>query len=364
MHAQVGINTETPNASALVDMVSTDKGLLAPRVNLTSNTFDLDGIPGQAEGLFVYNIGAGMAKGYYFWNGVEWRSIDESSSSLPEIESLPANSSTLEPTQFKAGIAYKGILRVYYTGGNGGKYGLGSPIASSGNTGLTATLKPGKLEYGSGYLIYDVVGTPIASSPTAAKFVIRFGSTTERVRLVTVGDIVSADIKNIATLGTLVATSENTANGFHRVITTPDGKFSVRVFVPNNSQLQAADIQIRSNSGTPTLMWNSIFGWPGGISAQATNAFRLPLVDMWYGNNGDNAVAVSTNANAAWGDPDVYYNAPEQRSYMWTTTDVNDKTSYVLSFMMGAPSPSLLANATNVAQTKAFLKIEQINSPE
>ncbi|MEN9918330.1 MAG: hypothetical protein RL662_766 [Bacteroidota bacterium] len=362
---QVGINTETPDASSILDITSTNKGILAPRVNITSTTFDLDGIAGQAKGLLAYNIGSALPEGYYFWNGAEWRSIEESSAVVAEIDELVCIEATLEPSELKAGVAFRGLLKVPYTGGNAGKYSIGTPIASTGNTGLTATLKPGKLEHGTGFLVYDVAGTPSQSSPTGATFSLTFGTQSPQTCNVTVGTIITADIKNIATLGPLQPTSDDGANGYHRVLTSPDGKFSIRIFVPNNIILGNSDIQVRSNIGPVSLMWNGQVAYQGGNLGSASNAFSLPQAGRWYGNSGTNsntAVWVGDNINAAWGDPDVYYLAPEQRSYMWTTTDVNDKTTYVMTFMMGAPNYSLTANATNTPNTKVFLKIEQINS--
>ncbi|MEN9918632.1 MAG: hypothetical protein RL662_1068 [Bacteroidota bacterium] len=362
---QIGVNTVTPDPSSILDITSTDKGFLPPRVNLTSTTLDLDGIPGQATGLLVYNIGSNLPQGYYFWNGSEWRSIEESSAVLPEIDQLVCIEATLEPSELKRGVAFRGLLKVPYTGGNAGKYSIGKPIASTGNTGLTATLKAGKLEHGVGFLVYDVTGTPAQDSPTGARFALSFGTNAPKTCTAVVGTVVTADIKHIATIGPLQFTTDDGVSGYHRVITSPDGKFSVRVFVPSGVQLGNSDLQIRSNTEPVSLMWNGHVSYRGGNIGSASNALVLPDYGFWYGNDGTNsdvAVWVGTNANAAWGDPDVYYQAPEQRSYMWTTTNVNDKTTYVLTFMMGAVKHTDLANSTNIRNTKAFLKIEQINA--
>ncbi|MFD3293379.1 hypothetical protein SKC35_06750 [Aquirufa sp. KTFRIE-69F] len=73
--AQTGIGTTTPNASAKLDVYSTNKGFLPPRVTLTSTT-DASTITSPAEGLLVYNLGSvGLQAGYYFWNGANWATI-------------------------------------------------------------------------------------------------------------------------------------------------------------------------------------------------------------------------------------------------------------------------------------------------
>jgi hypothetical protein len=75
LYAQTGIGTTTPNASAKLDVFSTNKGFLPPRVTLTS-TSDASTIASPAEGLLVYNLGSvGLQAGYYYWNGANWATI-------------------------------------------------------------------------------------------------------------------------------------------------------------------------------------------------------------------------------------------------------------------------------------------------
>jgi hypothetical protein len=81
--AQTGIGTTTPNASAKLEVMATDKGFLPPRVALTaSNVFSpIVGTSSNATGLLVYNTNsAGSAPnnvvpGYYYWNGTAWIQI-------------------------------------------------------------------------------------------------------------------------------------------------------------------------------------------------------------------------------------------------------------------------------------------------
>ena len=81
--AQTGIGTTTPNASAKLDVNSSDKGFLPPRVALTAaNVFTpITGTSSSAAGLLVYNtatagtIPNNVVPGYYFWNGTAWVQI-------------------------------------------------------------------------------------------------------------------------------------------------------------------------------------------------------------------------------------------------------------------------------------------------
>ena len=76
--AQVAIGTETLDNGAIFQMESSDKGILIPRVALSSrlDTATID--PAQVEGLWVYNTataGSGnnrVTPGMYFWDGSEW----------------------------------------------------------------------------------------------------------------------------------------------------------------------------------------------------------------------------------------------------------------------------------------------------
>ncbi|MBC8048029.1 MAG: tail fiber domain-containing protein [Fimbriimonadaceae bacterium] len=61
-----GIGTTTPTASALLDMVSTSKGLLAPRMNKTQR----DAIATPATGLLIYQTNS--TPGFYYYNGTGW----------------------------------------------------------------------------------------------------------------------------------------------------------------------------------------------------------------------------------------------------------------------------------------------------
>ena len=66
INAQVGIGTTTPNANAVLDLTSTSKGLLLPRVNDTTN------VPNPTAGLMVFNKNTNTAA---LHNGVQWGSF-------------------------------------------------------------------------------------------------------------------------------------------------------------------------------------------------------------------------------------------------------------------------------------------------
>ena len=67
--AQVGIGTITPDASAQLDVTSTNKGLLIPRMNKAAR--DLINTPNPpATGLLIYQTDD--TPGFYYYNGTAW----------------------------------------------------------------------------------------------------------------------------------------------------------------------------------------------------------------------------------------------------------------------------------------------------
>jgi hypothetical protein len=98
--SQTGIGTTTPNASAKLDVYSTNKGFLPPRIALTGTT-DASTISSPVAGLLIYNTAsAGTAPnnvvpGYYFWNGSSWINFIASNTSTGLTNDQTGTSYTL-----------------------------------------------------------------------------------------------------------------------------------------------------------------------------------------------------------------------------------------------------------------------------
>lgn len=71
--AQVGIGTTTPDNSSSLDISAADKGVLIPRVALTS-TATAAPVVTPATSLLIYNTDTtgDVTPGYYYWNGTTW----------------------------------------------------------------------------------------------------------------------------------------------------------------------------------------------------------------------------------------------------------------------------------------------------
>jgi len=268
-----GIGTTAPNASAILEVNSSDRGILGPRISLTSATMQLSGNP-NATGLLIYNTGTTLPAGYYFWNGSEWRIFNSSSS-------------------------------------NGG----GSPVAN---------------------------------------------------------------VESIAVIGPLIATTDNGRAGYAIFINTPNGKFSVRCFIPTGTQFADVNLQIRNNSAsTVDIISNGHYLW-SGAGGYMQNQLRLPA-NVWAGDNATTSASLvdattgariqTASTNPYWADPGVYAGGmPEQRLYSWTTNNGSDKVFYKMHFMMGSTTPTDVGNATTCPggtcnTTKAFFTIDQITAP-
>lgn len=75
--AQEGFGTSTPHKSAVIEIKSEKRGLLIPRVQLTSTTVEAPVITPIAQSLLVYNENTttgtnGVNPGYYYWDTNRW----------------------------------------------------------------------------------------------------------------------------------------------------------------------------------------------------------------------------------------------------------------------------------------------------
>lgn len=133
-HAQnVGINATgaAPDASAILDVASTSKGLLVPRVALTA-TNAAGPITSPATSLLVYNTAtAGSAPnnvvpGYYYWNGTIWVVFSTASNTawtLTGNSGLNPATNFIGTTDDKA-LIFKSFNNSFLEFGNRGTLGL------------------------------------------------------------------------------------------------------------------------------------------------------------------------------------------------------------------------------------------------
>jgi hypothetical protein len=86
INAQVGIGTNSPDASSVVDMVSTDKGLLSPRMTKTER----DEIQNPATGLLIYNT-SNSRFNYY---NAGWKDFSTDYKTVSQSDTITTSSNT------------------------------------------------------------------------------------------------------------------------------------------------------------------------------------------------------------------------------------------------------------------------------
>ncbi|HXU26744.1 MAG TPA: hypothetical protein VN698_05885 [Bacteroidia bacterium] len=77
---KIGDNPNTINSNSMLEIESTNKGFLPPRVTITSLTSASPLSGTVTAGMLVYSSGGSVTDGYYFWNGTKWLSISTSTS--------------------------------------------------------------------------------------------------------------------------------------------------------------------------------------------------------------------------------------------------------------------------------------------
>ncbi|WP_312302032.1 hypothetical protein [Chryseobacterium sp.] len=96
--AQVGINTNTPNTSSVLDINSSNKGVLFPQYDLVVLNSTSTPVANPTDGLIIYNNGgtSTFPKGYYVWIRNQWQRILIAGSE-PQNMSLLIGSGVLIP---------------------------------------------------------------------------------------------------------------------------------------------------------------------------------------------------------------------------------------------------------------------------
>lgn len=328
IYSQVGIGTSSPNSSAMLDVFATNKGILVPRVALTSST-DQSTILSPATGLLAYNTGAAGLNfnGYVYWNGYEWRSFDDKSIVNPTITGLTCSASSIFPSTFTAGVPYSGTLTVPYTGGNGGKYNSPSTFTQNG---LTFSLNAGNLNSGNGSITYSVNGTPDFSSPSTISVPINF-----------LGNSCSVIIGQNSSIANLQ---------YVRNVISP-----IDTNTPTNSITTIGSLSIRYNGTTPTssnLQYRinglnqrtSVWYWKGGTGGS------------WFTYYAQNDI----NANV-WKDFPADFNVGNRDSAQATISLFDNKQVYRVTVVA---NPNLTANGVFPALTSSITIFVELLSPQ
>ena len=194
-YSQTVIGGHTPDPAAMLDIRSTQKGVLFPRMTSTER----DAISNAATGLMLYNtttecleINLG-SPGNTIWHGIKC---------LGSIASLTCASATLTGNLYAGQAASSVSVSVPYTGGNGGVHD-GQSVTSTGVIGLTATLSAGSFASGAGNLSFAITGTPATNGTAAFALSIGGQSCTLNVTVQILGSIGGLTCTSATTTGNL-----------------------------------------------------------------------------------------------------------------------------------------------------------------
>jgi len=371
MNAQVGIGTSTPDASAVLDITSSNKGVVFPRVTLTSRT-DNTTIPSPAKGLMVYNTGTDTnfkIEGYLFWDGAEWRIFNSGQTISPTIDGVSCGNAELKPSTYKAADPYEGILEVTYTNGNGGTY-PGSALTAVPGTNFFIQLQSGTLEYGTGVLKYRVTTNGAPAGITAPTTLLNLPVEVPFAGIsctATVGTA-NANIVTRTFLGPMTASANGGNEVAEFVVTTLDDKYQIRFVARSGGgkTLEDTDIEMRINPAytgatTDNLILMHTYTWTQ-IQGGAPN-YGTSTGGVWVGNNTSAGQSWNSWAvNNTWqvnGDPQVYaLGAPEYHQMIFMSSDPLQKRVYRYTLFFGAPT----SNLADYANTKCWVYAEEIQS--
>ncbi|RZJ73548.1 hypothetical protein [Flavobacterium sp.] len=347
-NGNVGIGT-TADASAILDVNATTKGILIPRVALTAKNA-VAPVTGAAVSLLVYNTAtAGAAPntvspGFYYWNGAAWVEIGNGATNQ---WALLGNSGTTAGTNFVGtndaqDLRFKtaatdrfnisntlGTLQSYGAGSvNGPSYswtnstntGMFMPVTSAIGlaTGGQERLRiPNAAQVhamtgGTAALpFYSFNGSPAAGFWSPAANALGFStSAAERMRILATGQV---GINTIAPAGVdlFTVTSNGTyyygLNGYNAITQGAGIYGEVSNAATTYSAIEGASYgNVGSgvygiNYGTPTAT-GTVAGVTGNYSGTGTNGIRIGVSGYSGSGFGNRQIGVQGNYNgAAWG---------------------------------------------------------------
>jgi hypothetical protein len=380
-------STAVADPTAALNVVATDKGVLFPRVALTSAT-DKETIKDPATGkpatgLLVYNLGTNpnfSTQGYLYWNGTEWKLFNSTSAEAGRAV-LNCAGATMTPSQQLVGgtpIIGGTVLQIPYSGSNGGSFNGAVLTSINGNGNITATLSGGMLSVGSGVLNFALNGTPTVDqqAPNGITFDLTpFLDVNEDITGcdggVVVGNILSASMEELAVMGFLTETVDEDGNrGYSLRCNSPDGIFSVRVWVPATYNNNTGDVtegngatpnvQIRNNtSSSKKIIWNFVTEYGGNINY---NGWLTVPSKKWGGNNDGHSK--TWYDRGYFGQPGIYDgdgDGPEYRRYTWISVGDNSKTAYEIKVMIAFDNPASNTSG-HATQLKGYIKFEQVTA--
>lgn len=171
IQAQVGIGTNNPHTSALLEVRSNNKGVLLPSISLTG-TNDVSTITSPATGLLVYNSNNvsgvnAVTPGFYYFNGTAWmRLIVPTDNAANVTGTIAVANGGTGATSAAGAIANLGGIASAEKGANNG-------VATLGNDGKIPSAQIPAVSFQSANVVADQTAMLALSNAVAGSIAIR-----------------------------------------------------------------------------------------------------------------------------------------------------------------------------------------------
>ena len=271
----IGINATgaDPASSAMLDIASTNSGLLIPRIALTA-TNAATPVTSPATSLLVYNTAtAGTAPnnvipGYYFWNGSAWVLLVASSTNG---NVGIRNTSPTQALDVTGNVRFSGALMPNNSAGTTG-YILQSNGAASAPTWVT----PASVAQTTSWLQNGNAVTSMQSIGTTSNFALPFITNNgERMRLTTTGNLGIGSSTFDGTNPEKLLVDAGTTASYNLMAGRASIDNYLQINLKNNSGGGSAssDIVATSNNGTESINYIDM-----GINSGGYSNTSLPVL--------------------------------------------------------------------------------------
>jgi hypothetical protein len=325
-----GIGTTSPNASSLLEVKSTSKGILIPRMTLTQR----NAIASPATGLLIFQTNS--TPGFYYYSGTAWTAVTQKSKGWSLTGNSGTNPSTnfigttdAEPLMFRINNTKAGYID-YNTGAVALGYLSLNSNTAVGNTamgyeaGYSNTSGSNNTALGNSALLANSTGIQNTATGTFALF----SSTTGSSNVANGFDALESNTtaSNNTAVGTLALhasnAGNNTAVGYQSLYSNSDGDGNTAV-------------------GNGSLYSNSNGNYNTAVGEEALS----------YNTAGSSLTAVGEGANVSGGGH-LYSSAFGESSLITADYQVAIGSNYILS--IGG-----YANWTNLSDGRVKKNIKQ-----
>ncbi|EKB05018.1 hypothetical protein HMPREF9713_00106 [Myroides odoratimimus CCUG 12700] len=244
VQAQQGFGTDKPNKSAAVDIQSSKRGLLIPRVELVETTKQ-EPITKPETSLMVYNQATAndVTPGYYYWDGAKWARFAKQS----EITEIELKGDVTGKTGETKVVAIQGtsisnvaptanqVLTYDVTEGKWKAVSLteNNLTSSKGITGTGITV--GGTDNGAGSVLKEVTLSITHGEANQVMVTNADGTGTTWVdqstlvptttnELISNGNTLTSNVNGVSETANIVNTIENTLDKDNKLVTTVNGK--------------------------------------------------------------------------------------------------------------------------------------------